>query len=219
MGALIALGCARSGDVVVMIDSTMRGESVEVVALPVDPFQLAPADARTTTDLTDSISRLRRLDQSAAAIDVRFGALRDTLSSEVRALDTPDRRTRAYAVRYAEIRRRTLAAEALRSTRDSLRAHADILRSRLGTRAGSAATTPSAGGDGAAISSTDRRRPQRRPARQHAVTLSLAPGPWWIGVARAGAQPTHYDSVTVRRGLTDTIAMAPRGRQRLPGGP
>jgi hypothetical protein len=214
MGALIALGCARSGDVVVVIDSTMRGESVEVVALPADPLQHASANAGPARD---SLARLRRLDDSAMTLDARFRAVRDTLSGEVRALDTADRRTRRYAVRYAEIRRRTLAAEALRSDRDSVRTRADLLRRRLGVRAATAAATPSAEDD--AASASDRRRAERRPMRDGALTLSLAPGRWWIGAARSGAQPTHYDSVTVRHAATDTVYLGLRRAGRLPGGP
>lgn len=216
MGALIALGCARSGDVVVVIDSTMRTESVEVVALPVDPFQVG--DARRTADATDSASRLRSLDDSAATLDARFRALRDALSSKVRALDTADRRTRTYAVRYAEIRRRTVAAEALRADRDSIQARADTLRTRLGARVSRAVPTPSAN-DNAASTSPDGRRAERRRIHEGALTLSLAPGRWWIGAAGSGAQPTRYDSVTVRRGMTDTVHLGARGTQRLPGGP
>jgi hypothetical protein len=215
MGALIALGCARSGDVVVVIDSTMRGESVEVVALPADPLQQASANAAPARD---SLARLRRLDDSAMALDARFRALRDTLSGEVRALDSTDRRTRRYAVRYAEIRRRTLGAEALRSDRDSVRRRADMLRSRLGARAATAAATPSAEDD-AASASGGGRRAERRPIRDGALTLSLAPGRWWIGAARSGAQPTHYDSVTVRHAATDTVYLGLRRAGRLPGVP
>lgn len=215
MAVLIALGCARSGDVVVVIDSTMRGESVEVVALPVDPLQRASANAGPTRD---SLARLHGLDDSAAVLETRFRALRDTLSSEVRALDTADRRTRPYAVRYAEIRRRTLAAEALRSDRDSIRARADTLRTRLVARAGSAGTAPTADVD-AQAAGADARRAQRRPMHEGALTLSLAPGRWWIGAARLGAQPTHYAAVTVRRGVTDTVHLGARGPRRLPGDP
>ena len=214
MGALIALGCARSGDVVVVIDSTMRGESVEVVALPVDPLQRASANAGPARD---SLARLHRLDDSAAVLETRFRALRDTLSSEVRALDTADRRTRPYAVRYAEIRRRTLGAEALRSDRDSIRARADTLRTRLVARAGSAATAVTADVDARAV--TDGRRAQRRPMHEGALTLSLAPGRWWIGAAKLGAQPTHYAAVTVRRGATDTVHLGARGPRRPRGDP
>ena len=211
MGGLIALGCARSGDVVVVIDSTMWAESVEVVAFPTDPLQLASAN---TAPARDSLARLRSLEDSAMTIEMRFRALRDTLSGEVRALDTADRRTRRYAVRYAEIRRRTLAAEALRSARDSVRLRAEKLRGRLGARAASAAATPSAE-DGAASTSGDGRRAERRAMGEGAVTLSLAPGRWWIGAARSGAQPTHYDSITVRRAATDTVYL---GARRLPDG-
>jgi hypothetical protein len=184
---------------------------VEVVALPADLLQSASANAGPARD---SLARLRTLDDSAEALETRFRALRDTLSGEVRALETADRRTRSYAVRYAEIRRRTLAAETLRSNRDSIRARADALRARLSARS----AAPVADGD-ARVTSADGRRAERRPMQGRALTLSLAPGRWWIGAATFGAQPMRYESVTVRRGVTDTVHLGARGRRRLPGEP
>lgn len=208
MGVLIAVGCTRSGDVVVVLDSTMGAKSVEVVALPSDPRTNAPSAPAPSSGALDSASRLRALDDSAAALDARFRAARDSLTADVQALDTADRRTRSYAVRYAGIRRRTLAAEAVRAHRDSIRARADRLRARLGSLAD---TTSAASADGGPGRTADGRSAERRSIDESSVTLSLAPGRWWIGVARTGRTPTRYDSVTVERGAVDTLRLRPPG--------
>ena len=213
MGALVTLGCSRSGTVVVVIDTTMLAEAVEVVALPDDPSDVAAATVRTLPAPADSISRLRMLDDSAAVIDARFRSLRDAVNNDVTALDTADRRTRSYAVRYAAVRRRTAEAERLRAMRDSLRQRGEDLRARLGPRAGDSRTSPTE--EARAGSRTIDRSAERRPMRDGAATLSLAAGRWWVGVARPGAEPARYDSLTVRRGETDTIRVRASPR---PGG-
>jgi hypothetical protein len=207
MGVLIVVGCTGSGDVVVVLDSTMGMDSVEVVALPTKPRNDAAFAARLSPATSDSVSRLQSLDDSAAALETRFRVLRDSLNAEVQALDTADRRTRSYEARYAAIRRRTLAAETLRASRDSVRTRADRLRARLGPRAGTPAESPARDTDQA----TDGRGPERRTLRNDTLTLSLPPGPWWIGVARHGKAPARYDSLTVERGVVDTIRLRPPG--------
>ena len=214
MFALIAAGCARSGDVVVVIDSTMRDGTVEVVALPLEPSSNASGGARRPTSALDSNARLISLRDSAATLDERFRKLRDTLRGEVRSLDSADRTTRAYAVRYADIRRRTLGAEALRSARDSVRAREEKLRLALGARADSSARSASA--TGRSPSSGDGRHPVRSSASSGRVTLSLAPGDWAIGLAKPGSDPTTHDAVTVRRGTTQTLHVGSSGDRRRP---
>ena len=207
MGMLIVVGCTRSGDVVILLDSTMRTEPVEVVALPADPLLTARGDVRTPSQAADSIARLRSLDDSAAALETRFRALRDSVSADVRSLDSADRRSRRYAERYADVRHRTLAAESVRAARDSMRTRADRLRARLGPRA-SVAPVPSAGGE--AARNVDGRRAERHTIRDGALTLTLSPGRWWIGVARPGGDPARYDTVTVIRGAVDTVQLGGR---------
>jgi hypothetical protein len=112
-------------------------------------------------------------------------------------------------VRYAGIRRRTLAAEALRANRDSARARADRIRERLGSRA--ALASPSRRDNDAADPRAGPRRAARRSIDDATLTLSLAPGAWWIGIARAGQTPNRYDSVFVERGAVDTIRLRPPG--------
>jgi hypothetical protein len=203
----IALGCAPSGDVVVVIDSTMRGEAVEVVAVPTSSPGAAIERPGAPPGASDSVTALRLLDDSAASLDSAFRSLRDALGAEVRALDTADRTTRAYADRYADIRRRTAAAEALRATRDSIRKKGVALRARLGDRA----APPSGSGAGAsrAKPADDGREVTRAPIRAGVRTLSLPPGHWSIGIAPRGDDPAHYNSITVRRGATDTVRFGP----------
>ena len=218
MGALIALGCTRSGDVVVVIDSSMRADSLEVVAVSANPGAAAGSGDHVPGATSDSVSRLRLLDDSAATLDARFRELRGAVGGEVAAIDTMDRRTRAYATRYDAIMRRTRDAERLRALRDSVRRRADALRTRLGARAipigaapASRSTTADADGDGD-------RRIERRPIRGETLTLSLAPGAWWIGIARIGTEPARYDSVTVRKGTTDTLDLRRHRLQPHPDG-
>ena len=206
MGTLIVVGCTRSGDVVVLLDSTMRTEPVEAVALAANPL-LTAADDTGTPPRADSIARLRGLDDSSAALDARFRALRDSISVDVRALDSADRRTRRYAQRYAEVRRRTVAAEALRGARDSTRLRADRLRARLGPRASAASARPA---HDATAGSVDGHAAERHAIHDGALTLTLPPGRWWIGIARSGGNPAHYDTVTVRRGAVDTVHVGRR---------
>jgi hypothetical protein len=201
MCSLIALGCSRSGDVVVVIDSTMRTEAVEVVAVALDAPRRASAGARPEAHARDSISLLRAEDDSVSALESRFRALRDELGSDVRALDSTDRTTRAYAERYAEIRRRTLAAEVLRTSRDSMRLRAETLRTKLGLGSTGGGKAIAAPGEPVAAEA----RIERRRVRDGMLTLSLPPGPWAVGVARPGAYPTCVDSVTIVRGATDTV--------------
>ena len=202
MGALITLGCTRSGDVVVMIDSTMPADSVEVVALAAERHRVS-SDDRTAAPPGDSVARLRALDDSAASLEMRFRDLRAALTSDVADIDTMDRRSQEYATRYDAIVRRTRDAEQVRTDRDSTRARAERLRARLGPRAEPAGGTPAT--RVASADTRDEPRSERRRVRGRSVTLSLAPGNWWIGVARAGGTPLRYDSVTVRQGTTDTL--------------
>jgi hypothetical protein len=205
--ALIAVGCARSGDVVVVIDSTMRAEAVEVVAVPVTSASLVPASIRQPVAGGDSGARLIAIRDTASALDVRFRALRDTLTRDVNALDGADRTTPAYAQRYAEIRRRTQVAESIRARRDSVRRREELLRARLGTRAPAlepaGAVAPSAG------AADDGRATVRARAVNGTATLSLDPGEWSIGIAAPGADATVHSPVTVRRGSTQTVHIRP----------
>ncbi len=208
MVALITVGCARSGDVVILIDSTMLAEPVEVVAVPVAASVSSRESTPRSSPATERDPRLTSIRDSAAALDARFRALRDTLGREVGAIDTADRRTRAYAVRYAEIRRRTLAAEAVRAARDSARRREEALRVSLDSpqpvgepRRGTTALPETNGADGRAA--------VRVPAVGATVTLSLAPGEWSIGIATRGSEPRVRDAVTVRRGSTDTVRIPP----------
>jgi hypothetical protein len=150
---------------------------------------------------------------SVAMLESRFRALRDTLTRAVRMLDTADRTTRAYAVRYAEIRRRTLAAEAIRASRDSLRRREEALRMSLGDRA--PGPSPEMDGPASAAANADSRTPVRAMTIDGTVTLSLAPGAWSIGLAPGGAHASTPQSVMVKRGTTQTVRIM-SARPRTP---
>lgn len=193
----------------------MQADSVEVVALPVAVRNVSSRDLAPAAP-DDSLARLRAIDDSAASLETRFRDLRAAITSQVAAIDTIDRRSRAYATRYDAIVRQTRDAEEVRAKRDSLRAGAERLRARLGQRAGTVADAPTTidprgdGGDESAM--------QRHRIRGGSVTLSLAPGAWWIGVARAGSEPVRYDSLTVRTGATDTLDLRGDSSRPRPDG-
>jgi hypothetical protein len=200
---LVVLGCTQSGDVVIVLDSTMRGEAVEVVATSVDP-RLARRDRPMSAAGADSLALLRTVDDEGARLAARFRALRDSLNREVRSLDSLDRRSRQYAVRYADIRRRTLGAEAIRAERDAYRARADSIRAMLGPDiTGASDTATSEDGNGG------NRRVLRETLADSSITLSLQPGRWWIGASVGGARPERYDTIVVRRGEIDTLRLTP----------
>jgi hypothetical protein len=210
--SFILFGCARSGDVVVVLDSTMRAEMVEVVAMPLEYDDDGDAARQNLADVPpDSLERLRALEDSSATLAVRFRTLRDSLNSEVRSLENLDRRTRAYALRYAEIRRRTLAAESIRSVRDAMRSRADSLRIRLGVAAAPRSRPDPGSTDPATrvAEGSDGRKAERRAVQDSTVVLTLAPGRWGIGAAHAGARPSRFETVTVETGSTDTLRLAP----------
>ena len=213
LASTLALGCTRSGEVVVVVDSTMRGDSVEVVAVRTDSTEATtvPPAAKASEPPGPEADRLAVLDDSVSALDARFRRMRDSLNHEVSALDSLDRRTRPYSVRYAEIRRRTIVAEQLRAARDSLGARAEALRSGLGAAGVASSSTPgselkvSAPADAAAI--------QRRPIAGSTVTLRLPAGRWAIGTAPRGTMPLQRSTVAimVARGSADTLRLSMRG--------
>ncbi len=183
-----------------MFDSTTLADSLEVVAMAAEPRNATLA-APASPAAADSMTRLRILDDSSASLDARFRELRDALSTEIASLDTMDRRARTYTSRYDAIVRRTKDAEQLRAARDSIRARAELLRARLGPRA---AAAPGAAAENPPSKSGEQQT-ERRQANGASLKLSLSPGSWWIGIARAGTDPVRYDSLTIRTGATDTV--------------
>ena len=215
--SLFALGCAPSGEVVVVLDSTMRAEPVEVVAVPglALPAAEAVGNSRSGGGESPHAERLRALTDSASVLASRFTHLRDSLNGEVAALERMDRRSRPYAVKYAEIRRRTLVAEHVRALRDSVRSQASALRVAAGIHA--PGSDPAAGGPGAPREPVnDSSSIVRYPVQDSTVTLSLRPGRWSIGVARPGATAASWEVVSVIRGSSDTLRL--KARVHAPGG-
>ena len=203
---LLSMACERSGEVVVVLDTTMRGEGVEVVAFRSDD-SVSDATGRTEGDRSASSPRTATtpLDDSVTMLANRFREMRDSLNTEVARLDSVDRRTRAYAVRYAEIRRRTVAAEQLRARRDSMRARAALLRAAPSTAPSS--RDPGSGGDSPpALPGTP---DVRRHAGSDSVTvLKLAAGRWTIGIRRGGRSLGELTPLTVVAGEIDTLRIS-----------
>jgi hypothetical protein len=201
---LSSIACDRRGEVVVVLDTTMRGTGVEVVAFRSDD---ARGESANEADRTRVQGRAATpLGDSAAMLATRFREMRDSLNEEVAQLGSLDRRTRAYAVRYAEIRRRTLAAEQLRARRDSVQARAAAL---------SASTDVSARAANAAITDDSARRSldglndlQRHPVSDSTVVLELAAGRWSIGAARGGRLVGELRTLTISPERSDTLRLS-----------
>ncbi len=188
----------------------MRGDGVEVVAFRSDD---GTRDGASGAPNGGSASSNRRaatpLDDSAAALATRFREVRDSLNAEVARLDTVDRRTRAYAVRYAEIRRRTVAAEQLRARRDSVQARAAAQRreSASAGAAGASSTVDS-------LPALDRTSDVRRGStRDSVVVLELAPGRWSVAATRDGHQVSALTTVLVASAGNDTLRLRPGMRR------
>lgn len=203
---LLVLGstaCTRSGEVVVVLDTTMRGEGVEVIAFRSNDGDATRTAARAGSPAGDR-GAMTPLDDSAAMLATRFRELRDSLNAEVARLDSMDRRTRAYAVRYAEVRRRTAVAEQLRARRDSVQARAVASRA---ARPSTSSATATAGGS--ALPSIDRTPGlEKHRVRDSVVILELAAGRWSIGVVRNGRTLGAPTSLGVVPGQRDTLRLS-----------
>ena len=197
-GLLLTLStaaCDGSGEVMVVLDTTMRGDGVEVVAFRSDD----DASGATPRGANTSPRARTPLDDSAATLAEQFRAMRDSLNAEVARLDTADRRSRAYAVRYAEIRRRTIAAEQLRARRDSVQARA------------TAAAAPASGSrvaNASLPSLTEVAELQRHVIADSSVVLELPAGRWSIGAARGGRLVSEPTTLTVESGQSDTLRLS-----------
>lgn len=180
-----ACSSTRSGELRVTVDSTVAPEAREVIASPVDPASLgiAVTPGRQTRSSADSIARYRALADSASGADELFQNERTALNAAAKALRGGDRHARGYARSYDSLERRTVAAEQLRTTRDRLRARAELFRARL-----------------PALTAVARPHIERRALDSVAAAsgrpvihsnlaggwalLALPPGEWWIGLAR-----------------------------------
>jgi hypothetical protein len=203
--------CRNDGELVILVDSRDANANLDIVAAPFDPAGVTGgASAGQANAPADSLARLAVLDDSAARLGAWFSTARDSLNIAVQSLDTADRRTRAYAVRFAELRRRTAAAEQIRDTRNAIQARADSLRTKL-------ALPPRTGAPSSASAAVkSRERGNREDVQRHRVngttmTLTLESGTWWVGLATAGAPPAQFTRATVRSGTTDTLRLTVRG--------
>ena len=200
--AVVLLSCGRDGSrsdaasiVIVVRDSTARDGSLEALALPVDPASLRLAPPSRAGD------ERQRLADSAAALDARFQSSRDALNDRARAMYGQDVRTREYASRWDAFRRDELTADALRRERDRV-------RMRLRRAGGDVAAGGGPPRDSILARARDGgRTPVHAPLRGGSVTLSLAPGAWWIGIGPAGAVPVRFEVHQARPGTSDTVRL------------
>jgi hypothetical protein len=200
LSLLVAAACSagRDASLTVVIDSNRPHEEREVIALPIDPASLRSETSSATGNSrrhSDSLSRLVALRDSAVLVDERYQSERDTLNRESRALDRVDRKSADYARRFDAFRRRALAAESLRVTRDRLRdrgaRHAARLVSSAAIITRDENTLRSYVDTIAAIG---RKMVVGQP-RNDTVRLPLAEGVWWIGVTDGGALPGRWTRV------------------------
>jgi hypothetical protein len=197
LSLLVASACSRGRDasLTVVIDSNRPHQEREVIALPTDPASLRDpigAAVGNSRRQSDSVARLEAMRDSAAMYDKRFQWERDTLNRESRALDRVDRRTADYAKRFDNFRRRALAAESLRVSRDRFRDRIAPLAERLSRGAAPMATAESSFRSVIdTVSATGRRTVVGR-TRSDTVRLRLADGTWWIGVSNAGMLPGRW---------------------------
>ncbi|HUF26865.1 MAG TPA: hypothetical protein VMM18_07790 [Gemmatimonadaceae bacterium] len=212
--------CSPTGTLVVVADGSVSGESLEVLALPVDPALMTAgayvrhAPAPSGSPRADSIARVRMLDDSARATDERFQRVRAALNEEAHDIMQLDRRSADYAGRYDAHRVHLVEAERQRLARDRLRDRATAMRARLGNALRPGET---AGNESARIASRadmDAARDGHRRARAidaggSAVAMELERGAWWVGVARHGDSPASFTRVTIRGGSRDSIRLSP----------
>ncbi len=186
--SLGAAGCARQGELHVVIDSITTANSVEVLALPFDPASVvhslpSPRPVGFAATLADSLS----------VLDSAFRAIRDGINRDALSMRFADRRDALYAARYDSLTRRAAAAEALRSRRDRVRA-------RLGRDTPATAPRRSSFPLRATFDSIARAagRDAVRAPMARSVSLRLPFGTWWIAaVDRAGALTAMRGGVLV----------------------
>jgi hypothetical protein len=190
LASLVLLACghrdpAADAELTIVLDSIAARGGVEVVALPVDPSSLTRA-ALMTPD-------------SAERLDAAFQRRRDSLNRAALAFSGLDRRSSDYARRYDDFDHGALAAESLRAERDRLRRTHDGSRAPVPRAADSARAAAIRG-------ATDGTR-QARTARSSGspVTLTLAPGRWWIGLQ--SMPTTAFRAATVVAGARDTLRL------------
>jgi hypothetical protein len=194
---------------------------VEALFLPADPSNVeSPPSSQSAVlhpSAGDSVARYQRLADSSDQLERRFQILRDALNREARALESVDRRSRAYAERFFAFRRREFEAEGIRHARDRVRSHTATLRARL---AATLQERDRSGGEEArrrrgALDSmvADTRRARAIPMSARAMTRSLEPGVWWVGIAPRGGLPDGVQRVVLRRGARDTLRFSRELRQ------
>ena len=173
----------------IVLDSSSGRDSLEVVALPIDPASLRSSKARPDAQPAGAAAA-----DSVAALDARFQRERIAVNAEAVALQSGDRRSAEYSKRFDAWHRRAVAADSMRALRDKLRA-----RSRL-------SAIPAAKGESTLratmlrATAPDGRAPVvRRLAGGDSVTLDLSRGEWWVGVADVGGVPSNWVGATGRR--------------------
>jgi hypothetical protein len=187
----IAASCrANAADATVIVLDTSAGrDSLEVVALPLDPASLRSPKAGL-----DSLAVPSTAADSIAALDTRFQQARTALNAEAGALQPGDRHSAEYSQRFDAWRRRAIAADSLRALRDKLRARSrrSPLLSAKGESTLRATLLSAASTDGRAAI-------VRRLTLGDSVSLDLSRGDWWVGVADAGGVPSNWRRATGRR--------------------
>ena len=187
---LFACTTNRDAPLTVVLDSNPAHESREVIALPVDPASVL-GDASSAPRQPAANDSLLVALQDVAALDRRFQSEREALNRETRSLGAIDRRTVEYHTRFDAFRKREIAAESLRATRDRLRAHARQVEARAGSRQ-SGLDAPSSSRLVIDTVTNGKRRTLVAGADRDTIAMSLPHGLWWLGVARRRSVPIAW---------------------------
>lgn len=192
----------RDASLTIVIDSNRPHEEREVIALPIDPTSLQSATSSSgsvSRRHADSLAHLVALRDSAMLVNERYQSERDTLNGESRALERVDRKSAAYARRFDAFRRRALAAESLRVTRDRLLDRGRRYASSLSVGGALMVKDQNTLRSYIDAMATSGRRMVVGQTRNDTVSLLLADGAWWIGVAASGALPSRWTRVEIPR--------------------
>jgi uncharacterized lipoprotein NlpE involved in copper resistance len=188
MLAIVASCRARADDAtMIVLDSSAGRDSLEVVALPIDPASLRSSPAKP-------LSAASTAADSLTTLDARFQEQRTALNAEARALEVADRRSPEYSGRFDAWHRHAVTADSLRARRDKLRVRA-LHSAELAGNAESTlrATLLSA------RSSDGRAAIRRVLAGGDSVALDLSNGDWWVGAAVPPRIPTDWHRASGHR--------------------
>jgi hypothetical protein len=188
--AIVASCRARADDAsMIVLDSSAGRDSLEVIAIPIDPASLQSSRTKPLSGAAASTPA-----DSLTTLDARFQEQRTALNAEARALEVADRHSPEYSGRFDAWHRHAVAADSLRARRDKLRVRALHSAHREGNAESTLRATL------LNTRSSDGRAPVVRVlASGDSVSLDLSNGDWWIGAAVPPRIPVNWRRATGHR--------------------